>query len=213
METTTTNNLQATSTTRTISPGLIATRPIKPSTVQSAKKTGLNVSIKKLELEGLEVIVGNGGNLAPGVLKVRKGDTVYIKSDRYHQPWASEILKSKGLEEIIDGKEIPIEFILVPIGEVVMVDSVVIGPLIDWSKIPYWWPCNIPLQNPVYPPYYIGDPPTPPIPPYPPYGPPNIWCGNISCGDGKRSGGGLGAEYVDGTGIPSGGLPSGDTTG
>jgi hypothetical protein len=196
MEMATTNNLQSTFTTRTVNPGFIATRPIKPSALQSSKKTGLNVGIKKLDLESLEVIVGNGENLTPGVLKVRKGDIVYIKSDRYHQPWASEILKSKGLEETVDGKEVPIEFILVPIGEVVMVDSVTTTP--DWSKY-FQWPYN--YYPPNYIPPYIGDLPQPQPQPLPC---PNIWCGK----DGDPR-----AEYLDGTGIPAGGLTSGDTTG
>ena len=158
----TTGNLQVTFNALVTNPGFIATRAMKPGPSQGNKKTGLNIGIKKLELESLEVIVGNGDSLAPGALKISKGDTVYIKADRYHQTWASEVFTSKGIEETVDGKLVPIEFILIPIAEVVLVSTGIKVAPVDWSNKYYWpWPPNQ-TPPPVYPPYVPGIP--------------NIWC-------------------------------------
>lgn len=179
-----TNNIQVAITKTFITnPGFILTRPFKPATVQSGKKIGLNVVLKKTELEPLEVIVGNGGNLAPGVLKIKKGDVVYVKSDRYTQPWASEVIKAKGIEEIVDGKVVQIEFISVPIGEVVVVTSSMAAPVFDWEKFCYW-PYTPPGPN-NFPPYYGVNPLTPYVGVNPPTDfpcPPGIYCSNSGNG-------------------------------
>jgi hypothetical protein len=134
-------------------PGYVLTRPMKTEAVHSKKGVGFQYIDNGIKLEVLEVLVGNGNDRPKGTQRILTGDLVYIKSDRYTQPWAKERITVPGFDEVIEGKSVPLQFIMVPVNEVVFVSV----DNIDYSGYfryqPYW--CQ---EKPVY----YGDPPNQP---------------------------------------------------
>jgi hypothetical protein len=161
-------------------PGFIITRPLVTSSVTSKKGEGTRFIDNAVKLESVEVLVGNGEDRGVGVPRIFTGDLVYIKSDRYTQVWAKERLTLGGLEETVDGKVVPLQFIVVPINEVVMVS--VLSP--DYSKY-YRWPDQ-----------FIGEEKTPhtPVLPYWPSSPPVIYGDPLSFPNGLSCTTDTGAE-------------------
>jgi hypothetical protein len=140
----------------TSNPGYIITRPLATSSVQAKKGEGTRFIDNAVKLESVEVLIGNGNDRPKGTPKISTGDYVYIKSDRYTQPWARERITTASLEESIDGgKTVPLQFIVVPINEVVFVSSLAVTvdysesfkfPRVDGYSI--YWP-NYPNSPPV----------------------------------------------------------------
>ena len=130
-------------------PGYIITRPLATSSVQAKKGEGTRFIDNAVKLESVEVLIGNGNDRPKGTTKISTGDLVYIKSDRYTQPWARERITTAGLDEMVDGKVIPLQFIVVPLNEVVIVSSVFSFPQVDYTeyfKYQPWWPTKNPPQ-------------------------------------------------------------------
>jgi hypothetical protein len=136
-------------------PGYILTRPLKTEAVHSKKGVGFQYIDNGIKLEAVEVLVGNGSDRPKGTLRILTGDLVYIKSDRYTQPWAKERITAEGFVEAVDGKSVPLQFVMVPVNEVVFVSAA----NVDYSEYfryqPYWY-----KQGDGH--VYYGDPPSQP---------------------------------------------------
>jgi hypothetical protein len=165
----------------TSNPGYIITRPLATSSVQAKKGEGTRFIDNAVKLESVEVLVGNGNDRPRGVPKISTGDLVYIKSDRYTQPWARERITTASLDEVIDGKTVLLQFIRVPIDEVVMISgSFVPFDYTEWVKTCSPDCSKFPKVD-GYPPYFPGQPYWPSLPPAiygDPPSSPNVWGNN-----------------------------------
>ena len=97
--------------------GTILCRPMKCSSVKTKGGTGLSLISNRTELEGLEVLIGN--STKDNVFVIPKS-TAYVRASRYTEGWAKERITAQGFEEEVGGKLVPIQFIVVPLSEVVM---------------------------------------------------------------------------------------------
>lgn len=97
--------------------GTILCRPMKCSSVKTKGGTGLSLISNRTELEGLEVLIGN--STRDNVFIIPKS-TAYVRASRYTEGWAKERITAQGFEEEVGGKLVPIQFIVVPLSEVVM---------------------------------------------------------------------------------------------
>jgi len=97
--------------------GTILCRPMKCSSVKTKGGTGLSLISNRTELEGLEVLIGN--STKDNVFIIPKS-TAYVRASRYTEGWAKERITAQGFEEEVGGKLVPIQFIVVPLSEVVM---------------------------------------------------------------------------------------------
>jgi hypothetical protein len=97
--------------------GTILCRPLKHLGVTTRNAHGLSFISNKTELEALEVLVGNSAK--DNVFIIPKS-TAYIRASRYTEGWAKEKMTTPGFEEEVDGKLVPVQFIVVPLSEVVM---------------------------------------------------------------------------------------------
>ncbi len=92
------------------SAGFVACRPFASTAVEGKSVSGLNMMRQKVELTGLEVVLD-------GKVKeraVRAGSKVFVKGDRYLQPWASQKLTVEGVTD---------QFILVPVDEILLFEA------------------------------------------------------------------------------------------
>lgn len=137
--------------------GFILTRPLKSSSVKTKGGEGFKYIGNAMSLEAVEVLVGNG--IVKEGPRVCSGDLAYIRTDKYTQPWAKERVTIPEIEETVDGKLVPVQFIVVPIAEVVMFacftpefylipgDTIIPNtPYVPIQPEPYWPP----LFPPVY---------------------------------------------------------------
>lgn len=95
--------------------GYVLCKP--PAKVAQEKKAGLNLVNAVLELTVLEVLVGNGAADPSRYPLLRAGDYIAVRGSALAQPWAKERLTMPGFSDNL-GR--PIEFVIVPVGEVVV---------------------------------------------------------------------------------------------
>jgi len=155
--------LQAKLTPLVANTGFIITRPMKTVGVQVKRAGSGFVGISNTaKLEEVEVLVGTtpSSGLSSFTPKdfplVKTGDLAYIRSDKYTQQWAKDKVTVDGLDEVVDGKSVPLQFIVVPLCEIVMFSRqfAVKVDYKDWFNknpptyvtnpdVPYWpslWP-------------------------------------------------------------------------
>jgi hypothetical protein len=108
--------------------GTIICRPLKRNAVETRRGNGLSLVANKTELEALEVLVGNPPSDKP---HIPAKSLAYVRADRYTERWAKERITVSGFDEEVGGNPTPIQFIVVPVSEVVMYSEVVVA---KWSS-------------------------------------------------------------------------------
>lgn len=110
---------------RTINKQIICKPFAKPHNEQVMKGKVATIKTGSV-LEGLEVLVD--AHIADGdyEAEVKAGQIIYVRADRYVSNWGKDRCTCQELlftSETVDGKEVkkPVEFILVPFSEVILV--------------------------------------------------------------------------------------------